>query len=166
MQFPETPHYFKAPRPLPDGSPAPGPLCHAISRVVRFNEVDPLNVVWHGHYASYLEDARMALGDRFGIGYKDFIKAKTAAPIRQMHLDYEAPLRFGEECRISAQLFWDDAAKLNFEYYIHNEQGVLATRGYTVQLFVNLSGELHYAKPDFYEAFCQRWLKGELEAQP
>jgi hypothetical protein len=33
----------------------------------------------------------------------------------------------------------------------------VTTRGYTVQLFLTLGGELLYAKPDFYEQFCDRW---------
>ena len=158
------PRYFKPPRPLLDKSPAPAPLAWSISRRVRFNEVDPLNVLWHGHYASYFEDARMALGERYGIGYQDFYAAGVLAPIRQMHMDYEGPLRFDETCRVSAQLFWDDAARLNFEYVIYDGQGKVATRGYTVQLFVTPSGDLYYAKPDFYEAFCSRWKAGELPA--
>lgn len=160
--FHEAPHYFKKVKSLADGNPAPPPLSCTISRVVRFNEVDLLNVVWHGHYVSYFEDARMALGERYGFGYAELVKACVAAPIRQMHIDYEAPLRFGEECRITAQLFWGDAARLNFEYCIHNGQGILTTRGYTVQMFLSPSGELYYAKPDCYEAFCRRWKNGEL----
>ena len=156
------PRYFKPHRPLADGSPVPAPLLWTISRTVRFHEVDPLNVLWHGHYASYFEDARMALGAHYGIGYQDFYAAGVVAPIRQMHIDYERPLRFGEECRVSARLFWDDAARLNFEYEIHNGEGKVATRGYTVQMFITPAGDLYYAKPEFYEAFCSRWKAGEF----
>lgn len=74
-----------------------------------------------------------------------------------MHIDYEAPLRFGQECRITASLFWSEAARLNFEYVIQDAEGRVTTRGYTVQLFLTLGGELLYAKPDFYERFCARW---------
>jgi hypothetical protein len=29
---------------------------------VRFNEADPLGIVWHGHYIRYFEDGREAFG--------------------------------------------------------------------------------------------------------
>jgi len=30
---------------------------------VRFNEADPLGIVWHGHYIRYFEDGREAFGN-------------------------------------------------------------------------------------------------------
>ena len=36
---------------------------------VRFSEVDPIRMVWHGNYIKYLEDAREAFGHRYGISY-------------------------------------------------------------------------------------------------
>lgn len=153
--------YFKTPV-LADGSPAPAPLGVTVTRLVRFSETDPLNVVWHGHYASYFEDARVAFGERYGLGYQAIYDAGFVTPVKQMHIDYEAPLRFNQECRITASLFWSDAARLNFEYVVADGEGRLTTRGYTVQLFVTLKGDLFYAKPDLYEAFCARWKNGLL----
>lgn len=156
------PRYFKQPMHCADGLPAPAPLAVTTTRLVRFNEVDPLGIVWHGNYASYFEDARVAFGERYGIGYQTMHAAGFVTPIKQMHIDYEAPLRFNQECRITASLFWCDAARLNFEYTIADAHGAITTRGYTVQLFVTLAGDLCYAKPDFYEAFCAQWREGTL----
>ena len=36
---------------------------------VRFSEVDSMNVVWHGSYALYFEDAREAFGAKYGLEY-------------------------------------------------------------------------------------------------
>ena len=35
----------------------------------RFSEVDSMNIVWHGSYPLYFEDAREAFGEKFGLGY-------------------------------------------------------------------------------------------------
>ena len=40
--------------------------------LVRFNEADPLGIVWHGHYIRYFEDGREDFGKSYGIGYLDF----------------------------------------------------------------------------------------------
>lgn len=156
----DKPWYFKPARRPTDG--APPPLVFSVARVARFDEVDPLGVVWHGRYASYFEDARVALGNHYGFGYQDMLKAGVVAPIKQMHMDFEAPLRFEQQCRITARLFWNDAARLDFEYTIHAADGALLTRGYTVQLFLTAAGELCLGKPDCYEAFCARWKAGKL----
>ena len=48
---------------------------------VRFSEVDMMNVVWHGSYALYLEDAREAFGARYGLSYHRYIEENIFAPI-------------------------------------------------------------------------------------
>lgn len=141
----------------------PPPISLTVTRIARFHEIDPLNVVWHGHYASYFEDARVAFGDKFGIGYTTMYACGVVTPVKQMHIEYDAPLRFGEECAVTATLFWNAAARLDFEYAIRNAAGTVTTKGYTVQLFTTLAGEMLFAKPDFYEDFCSRWRQNLLE---
>lgn len=159
------PPYFAGER-LPDGGPAPVPLVCVVERVVRFEEVDPLNVMWHGRYPSYFEDARVALGRRYGLGYQEVYDAGLVIPVKQMGIDYILPLRFGERCRITASLHWCEAARLNFSYAITAESGALATTGYTVQLFLSHSQELYMVKPDHYQHFCARWESGALASDP
>jgi len=148
--------YFK---PVPG---APAPLRTEIPRAIRFEEVDPLGIVWHGRYPSYFEDARVALGDIFGIGYLDFHRAGIVSPIKQMHVDYALPLRFGETCTVAAILHWSDAARINFEFEIRNADGCVTTTGYTVQLFLDLEGNMLMYPPDFYVQFLRRWKDGLL----
>ena len=108
--------YFK---PVP-GSPAP--LRAVVKRQVRFEEVDPMGIVWHGRYAGYFEDSRVALGHKYGISYSDFIRQRTPAPVRQMCIEYLAPLFFEDDMEIEAILHWSEAARMGFEYRIRKEQ--------------------------------------------
>ena len=149
--------YFQAVGSVP-------PLVVSVERRIRFEEVDPMGIVWHGRYPSYFEDARVAHGDRFGIGYMDFYVHGVMAPIKKMHLDYLLPLSYGETCRIEALLHWSEAAKLCYEFRILNGKGEITTRGYTVQLLVTMQQELLVALPDFYREFVERWKLGELES--
>ena len=46
---------------------------------VRFNETDPLGIVWHGNYIKYFEEGREAFGRKYGLSYLDvqrFLAAK------------------------------------------------------------------------------------------
>lgn len=55
---------------------------------VRFSEVDPIRMVWHGNYIKYLEDAREAFGHRYGISYLQISGHGYYAPI------YDLQVRF------------------------------------------------------------------------
>jgi acyl-CoA thioester hydrolase len=154
--------YFKTPL-HPDERPAPAPLCRTVEREVRFEEVDGMGVVWHGRYPSYFEDARVALGAHYGIGYDVLMRERTPAPVRQLHIEYLAPLRFGRRCRITAALHWSGAARMNTAYTVRTADDGLCASGYSVQLFTDAAGELLLEQPAFYAAFCRRWRRGDVE---
>lgn len=141
----------------------PLPLVAKVKRRVRFEEVDVLGMVWHGRYASYFEDGRIAFGDSFGLTYHQFRENGTVAPVVQMHLDYKLPLRFDENIFIEAQLHWTEAARLNFSYWIYTEPGQLAASGYTVQLFTEKDGTVLLVAPDWLLQFRDKWQKGLLK---
>ena len=146
--------------PVRAGDPAP--LRCQVERVVRFEEVDALGIVWHGRYPSYFEDGRVLLGEKYGIGYMDFYRQKIVAPIKQFHVDYQRPLQFGEPFTIEALLHWSDAVRLNHEFILRNAAGEVTTSGYSVQLLMDLEQNVLMLPPLFYEEFRQRWLAGEL----
>ncbi len=141
---------------------APAPLRCRVDRVVRFEEVDALAIVWHGRYPSYFEDGRVLLGEKYGLGYMDFYRHGVIAPIKQMHVDYRLPLSFGEPFTIEAILHWADATRLNHEFILRNEAGEVTTTGYSVQLLMDQEQNVLLLPPPFYNDFRQRWLAGEL----
>jgi len=141
---------------------APAPLCCVVERVVRFEEVDVLGIVWHGRYPSYFEDGRVLLGEKFGLGYMDFYHQGVVAPIKQMHADYRLPLRFGDPFTIEAILHWTDATRLNHEFILRNAAGEITTTGYSVQLLMDQQQNVLMLPPQFYADFRQCWVAGEL----
>jgi len=141
---------------------APQPLRVEVERAVRFDEVDCMAIVWHGRYASYFEDARTALGDRYGVGYLQLYEQGVAAPIRQMHVDYHQPLRFPEPFTVEGLLHWSDAARFNYEFIIRNAAGVVTTTGYSVQMLLSPEGEILLTQPEFMRDFLRRWKEGRL----
>jgi acyl-CoA thioester hydrolase len=149
--------YFKT----DEGQPAPLPI--RIRQKVRFEEVDSLGIVWHGRYASYFEDARVAFGEKYGIGYMDFYANGVVAPIKQMHFDYHQPLRFGDEMKIEAVLHWSEAARLNFEFTVRNSNDELSTTGYTIQMMLDLEENILVVLPPFYKKFLDNWKAGVLK---
>jgi len=147
---------------FPPVNGAPAALRLTVQRRVRFEEVDSMGVVWHGCYPSYFEDARVALGHRYGIGYSDFIRERIPVPVRQMQIDYLGPLRFEEDLEITAILHWSDAARINIEYEIHNAHGQLVCAGCTVQMMLDRDLNVLLTPPLFFAEFLQKWKQGEL----
>ena len=139
---------------------APQPLVNEIKRKVRFDELDPLAIMWHGNYASYFEEARVALGERYGMGYAEFTDNDTSIPLRKFHADYRAPLLFGKTYTVRAILHFTQAARLDFEYQILDENNKLMTAGYTVHMMLDLRGNIRVRQPRFFEEFCKRWQAG------
>jgi len=148
---------------FPKSKDQPESLRVSVERTVRFEEVDALGIVWHGRYASYFEDARIALGQRYEIGYMEFYTHGVVAPIKKMHFDYHRPLRFEETVTIEGILHWSDAARMNFEFIIRNRNGEIATTGFTVQMMLDSNENILVIPPPFYVDFCNKWKAGDLE---
>src|SRR5438876_3054726 len=85
---------------------------------VRFQEVDSMRIVWHGHYLSYFEDARRAFGERYGLDYADIRRHNLHAPLVRVSVDFLAPATDNDLLEVSARLLKLDAAKLEFHYTV------------------------------------------------
>jgi acyl-CoA thioester hydrolase len=120
-----------------------------------------MGIVWHGRYPGFFEEGRVAMGHKYGISYSDFIRHRFPVPIRQLSVDYLEPLYFEDEIEIETVMHWSEAAKMNFEYFIHKGKNIVSA-GHTIQLMLDDSFELLLAPPDFYLEFIEKWKKGLL----
>lgn len=134
-------------------------LKHQTEVSVRFNEADPLGIVWHGHYIRYFEDGREGFGKQYGISYLDFYERGLAVPVVSVQCDYKKPLRYGNSVIVETTYLHTAAAKLKFEYKIYEAatQQLVAT-GSTVQVFVDAGNfQLQLVVPPFFEEWQKKW---------
>ena len=126
--------------------------------IVRFNEADPLGIVWHGHYIRYFEDGREAFGTEFGVSYLDFYRHGLAVPVVSVHCDYKRPLRYGHHLLVESTFIDDPAAKMKFDYKIFETgSGDLVATGSSLQVFVDVKTfELQLLVPPFFEDWKKR----------
>lgn len=126
---------------------------------VRFNEADPLGIVWHGHYVRYFEDGRESFGRRYGFSYIDFYNNGLAVPIVSMQCDFKKPLRYGNVMKVVTTYEPVAAAKIVFRYKVfENETGDLVATGSSTQVFVDLKTfALHLIAPGFFEQWKMKW---------
>jgi acyl-CoA thioester hydrolase len=135
-------------------------LNHQTEIIVRFNEADPLGIVWHGHYLRYFEDGREAFGKIHGISYLDCYKHGLAVPVVSVHCDYNKPLRYGDTVLVETTYVDTAAAKLTFDYKIFEAKSrSLVAKGHSVQVFVDAKTfELQLTMPVFFEAWKRQNL--------
>lgn len=133
-------------------------MIHRTEITVRFNEADPLGIVWHGHYVRYFEDAREDFGMVYGISYLDFYRNGLAVPIVTIQCDYKKPLRYGDSIMVETSYINTTAAKLKFKYRIFDTlHRTLVASGSTLQVFVDAKTfELQLTIPAFFEAWKKK----------
>jgi acyl-CoA thioester hydrolase len=120
---------------------------------VRFNETDPLGIVWHGHYIRYFEDGREAFGNIQGLGYLEVFKQGFVIPVVNVECSYKRSLRYGERVIVETKYISSEAAKLKFTYRLFNaDTNELVATGSTIQVFLDKgSSTLQLNNPPFFE---------------
>ncbi len=114
----------------------------------QFYDLDPMNVVWHGNYARFLEQARCVLLDAIGYNYVEMKESGFAWPIVDMRIKYVRPVLLGQEIVIAATLI-EFQNRLKIDYRIRDRaSGVVLTKATTVQVAVSMaSGEMQLESP-------------------
>ena len=105
---------------------------------VPFFDVDPMRIVWHGHYVKYFEIARCELLNKIGYGYKEMEQSGFGWPVIDMHVRYLKSATLGQELFCSAKIV-EYEHRLKIEYEIHcANSGDRLTKGHSVQVAVSL----------------------------
>lgn len=125
---------------------------------VRFNEADPLGIVWHGHYIRYFEDGREAFGNMHGLSYLDVYKQGFVIPVVNVQCDFKLSLRYGDRVIVETKYIPTDAAKMKFTYRLYNaETGILVATGSSVQVFLDKDESvLQLSNPPFFEEWKKK----------
>ena len=126
---------------------------------IRFSEVDSMQFVWHGSYPLYLEDAREEFGRKYSLEYMTIYGNGCFAPLVDMNIHYRKPIRYGMKPRIDIIYRPTEAAKMVFDYEIHDtETDELLVTGHTVQVFLDKEYNLMWQNPLFYQEWKKKWL--------
>ena len=125
---------------------------------VRFDEVDSMNIVWHGNYVKYFEDARIAFGKKYHLGYLDMFSKGYYAPLVKMDFKFQSPLVFGDELVAEAEYVPCEGAKIMFKYKVYKaSDGSIAATGTTTQVFLDMKYEMALYPPKFYDEWREEY---------
>jgi acyl-CoA thioester hydrolase len=113
-----------------------------------FYDLDPLAVVWHGHYVRYFEVTRSALMQRFDYDYVQMRDSGYLWPIVDLRLKYVKPATLHQRLNVRAEIV-EYENRLKIEYRISDlATGEKVTEGYTIQVAVDAkTNELLFVCP-------------------
>ncbi|MEK6806580.1 MAG: acyl-CoA thioesterase [Pseudomonadota bacterium] len=105
---------------------------------IPFHDLDPIGIVWHGHYVRYLEVARCALLERLGYNYDHMAASGYAWPVIDLQLRYIKGAAFKQKLKVRAEIVeWEH--RLKIDYLITDvATGERMTKGYSVQVAVEI----------------------------
>jgi acyl-CoA thioester hydrolase len=125
-----------------------GRLCETgVELEVPFHDVDPLGVVWHGHYYRYVDAARTQLLRSRGLDAGRLIGGEYLFMVAESRCRHLFPLRYGERFRVDAW-FRDVEHRLNVAFEVVNlDHDRRSARGHTSIVCVDRQGRLQWKTP-------------------
>ena len=108
-----------------------------IETKAQYYDLDPMNVVWHGHYARFFELARCAVLEKINYDYVEMEKSGYIWPIIDMHIRYAQPIIGGQSIIVHASII-EYEFRLKIIYEIRDkETNKRLCKGHTEQVAVN-----------------------------
>ena len=106
---------------------------------VQFYDLDPLEIVWHGNYARFFEQARCALFDAIDYNYAQMRDSGYLWPVIDLHIRFAHPAQFGQRLVVRAELMeWEN--RLMISYVVSDKASKQRlTKGSTVQVAVDMA---------------------------
>ena len=123
---------------------------------VRYGETDPMNYVYYGNYAEYLEVARVELFRTLGISYDEIEKRGIWLPVSEYKIKYLKPAFYDEILEIHTYVRKVPGVKIEFEYEIYNDSKQKITEASTTLFFLDATTNKVSRCPDFLMELIQK----------
>lgn len=126
-----------------------GVLSTQVTIDVPFHDCDPMQVVWHGNYARYLEVARCELLRKIDYDYTEMIASGYLWPIVDMRTKYIGSAVFRQKIIVQASIVeYETRIKINYLISCASS-GKKLTKASTVQVAVDAkTQELQFQSPE------------------
>ena len=119
-----------------------------IEIIPKFYDLDSMDIVWHGNYLRFFEDARHELLNKIGYNYKEMKDSGYAWPIIDLHIRFAQPIMFGQELIIQTDLI-EYEFRIKITYTIYDKKtGERLCKGHTEQVAVDHeTKEMQFVSP-------------------
>ena len=115
---------------------------------VQFYDLDPMEVVWHGHYVKYLEIVRCVLLESINYNYAQMRASGYFWPVVDLHVRYTAPAIYGQRLKLRGEIVeWENRLKISY-LIADAANGRRLARATTTQVAVEISShEMCFVSP-------------------
>jgi len=122
--------------------------CAETETQVQFFDLDPMEVVWHGHYVNYLEIVRGVLLDSIDYNYAQMKASGYLWPVIDLHLRYAASAIYRQRLKLCAEIVeWENRLKISY-LITDAATGRRLARATTTQVAVEIaSREMCFVSP-------------------
>lgn len=125
---------------------------------IRFSDMDPMGIVWHGNYIRYFEDGREDFGKKYGISYMFAYENGFMLPLVHVDCQFKNAITYEDELILETKYINTPAAKIKFEYTIFSkDKNTIYATGKSEQVFLTKDRQLHLTIPDFYLSWKKKW---------
>lgn len=123
-----------------------------------FEDLDIMQVVWHGRYWHFIEQARNALFEHIGYGYGEMIASGYQWPIVKAEIKYIQPITLNQPFQVTAQLLeYENRVKLRFVFQA--QDGKVLAKAESVQVAVAIGDTtLQFVTPDCFQQRLRPFL--------
>ncbi len=134
-------------------------LCAEHTIRIPFYDVDSMEVVWHGNYLKYFEEARCIFLDKINYNYEAMRASGYAWPVVDLRVKYVKPLRFNQVVVVHVEMTeWENRLRLEYRIVDSITKEKLS-QGYSIQVAVDMrTQELQFILPTVFRNKIERML--------
>jgi len=112
---------------------------HEVAIRVRYSETDQMGYVYHGHYVTYCEVARVEAMRHLGIRYADLEKNGIGMPVINLQAKYLKPAFYDDELMIRVTIPEIPSVRIKFTYEFIRNTKELIHQATTELVFIDLA---------------------------
>jgi acyl-CoA thioester hydrolase len=112
---------------------------------VRYAETDQMGIVYHSHYAVWLEIGRTEFCRAAGLPYRQLEESGLRIPVIGLELKYRRPARYDDDLTVRTTLAQLSPRGLTFAYEVLDRGELRMADGSTRHIFADIQGKARRA---------------------
>ena len=102
-------------------------MAHQYYQTIYVADTDMAGVVYHANYIRFLEAARVDMLSNYGYPYHQLHQENIALAPIDLSIQYKAPLRLGDTCRVETSLQSYTTATVSYQQFIHLDKKLITS---------------------------------------
>lgn len=137
------------------------------TRMAQYYETDQMQIIHHGSYIHWMEEARVDVMEKIGFGYGKMESMGVYCPVLGVELAYRSMVRFGDRVRVECRIAEYTGLQMTMLYRMTNlRTGEVCTECRSRHGFLDAEGNIVSLKrryPEIHELLLGAMTRQENE---